>query len=199
MAELRDALTSAADPPLLTWADGAVTAVAPADRALGPRLAALADRLPGLRAGASAPAAYAAMASAAGQARQALAAARRTGRAFLAFEDLAAQDLLAVVDGDALRGFADALLEPVRRHDRDGRGQLAGSLRAWLRHNGQLDLAAAELGVHRNTLRQRLRRAERLLGRDLADPGTRVQLWLALELHGQSPPGSVSWIGAGLT
>jgi purine catabolism regulator len=34
--------------------------------------------------------------------------------------------------------------------------------------------------VHRHTLRKRVRRAEALLGRDLDEPGTRAELWVAL-------------------
>jgi purine catabolism regulator len=40
------------------------------------------------------------------------------------------------------------------------------------------------MGVHRHTLRKRIRRAEDLLGRDLGSPGVRAELWLALH-----PPG----------
>jgi purine catabolism regulator len=43
---------------------------------------------------------------------------------------------------------------------------------------------AALLGVHRNTLTHRISRIESLLGRSLADPQTRVDLWVALSLHG---------------
>jgi purine catabolism regulator len=64
--------------------------------------------------------------------------------------------------------------------DRAGAGDLVGSLRAWLAHHGQWEPAAAALGVHRHTLRKRMRRAGDLLGRDLDEPGTRAELWLAL-------------------
>jgi purine catabolism regulator len=53
-------------------------------------------------------------------------------------------------------------------------------LRVWLAHHGQWDPAAARLGVHRHTLRNRIRRAEELLGRSLDSPGLRAELWLAL-------------------
>jgi PucR family transcriptional regulator, purine catabolism regulatory protein len=90
--------------------------------------------------------------------------------------------VLPLVDGTAGRAFAEALLGPLLRHDRCGRGELVDSLRAWLAHHGQWDPAAAALGVHRHTLRNRITRAEALLGRDLGTADLRAELWLALRL-----------------
>jgi purine catabolism regulator len=56
------------------------------------------------------------------------------------------------------------------------------SLRAWLAHHGQWDPSAAALGVHRHTLRHRMRTVEELLGRSMDSPGTRSELWLALSV-----------------
>ena len=78
--------------------------------------------------------------------------------------------------------FAESLLAPLVEHDRTGRGDLVASLRAWLAHHGQWDPSAAALGVHRHTLRNRIRTVERLLGRDLDSPTVRSELWLALEM-----------------
>lgn len=50
----------------------------------------------------------------------------------------------------------------------------------YLAHNGSLEAAAAALGVHRQTLRSRLQRAERKAGFNLASPDDRSVLWLAL-------------------
>jgi purine catabolism regulator len=58
------------------------------------------------------------------------------------------------------------------------------SVRVWLSHHGQWEPAAAQLGVHRHTLRKRIRRAGELLDRDLDSPGTRAELWLALHSAG---------------
>jgi purine catabolism regulator len=54
------------------------------------------------------------------------------------------------------------------------------SVRVWLAHHGQWEPAAAQLAVHRHTLRKRIRRAAELLGRDVDQPGTRAELWVAL-------------------
>ena len=44
--------------------------------------------------------------------------------------------------------------------------------------------AAADLGVHRNTLRNRIATATRVLGADLDDPDVAAHLWLALRASG---------------
>jgi len=83
------------------------------------------------------------------------------------FEDFAGLGL-SVPDG-----FAEALLRPLSP-------ELRETLRVWLAHHGQWDPAATRLGVHRHTLRNRVRKAEELLGRSLDSPGLRAELWLAL-------------------
>ncbi len=86
--------------------------------------------------------------------------------------------LEALLDPAAADAWAAALLAPL---DEPGeRADLAATLHAWLGRHGQVDAAAADLGVHRHTVRHRLRRAEALLGRSLDDPGVRAELWLAL-------------------
>ena len=59
---------------------------------------------------------------------------------------------------------------------------MAPALRTWLAHHGQYEPAAAELGVHRHTLRSRVRRAGELLDRDLDAPDARAELWFGLQL-----------------
>lgn len=76
-------------------------------------------------------------------------------------------------DGDAIR-------DSLARYSRRSPVRLAESLRVWLAHHGRIEPAAAELGIHRNTLRYRIMKAERLLGRDLDDPAARAELWAAL-------------------
>lgn len=115
------------------------------------------------------------------QAEQALSVARRRGRALVEHEELAAGSILPLLADDAVRAFADGMLRALREHDAKGRGDLVASLRAWLSRHGQWDAAAADLGVHRHTLRYRMRRVEEILGRSLDDPDVRMELWLALK------------------
>ncbi|WP_053851013.1 PucR family transcriptional regulator [Streptomyces sp. NRRL B-24085] len=131
--------------------------------------------------GVSAPAGPIAAAAAYKQAEQALSVARRRGRVYVEHEQLASGSVLPLLADDAVRAFADGLLRPLYEHDATGRGDLVASLRAWLSRHGQWDAAAADLGVHRHTLRYRMRRVEEILGRSLDDPDVRMELWLALK------------------
>ncbi|MFC5721101.1 PucR family transcriptional regulator [Streptomyces gamaensis] len=141
------------------------------------------DRAPApeLAVGLSAPAGPSAAAAAFRQAGQALSVARRRGRVLVEHEEVAAGSVLPLLADDAVRAFADGLLRALREHDATGRGDLVASLRAWLSRHGQWDAAAADLGVHRHTLRYRMRRVEEILGRSLDDPDVRMELWLALK------------------
>ncbi|GAA2103858.1 hypothetical protein GCM10009801_79070 [Streptomyces albiaxialis] len=134
-----------------------------------------------LAVGVSAPAGLPAVSVAFKQADQALSVARRRGVPLVEHEDVAAGSVLPLLADEAVRAFADGLLRALREHDANGRGDLVASLRAWLSRHGQWDAAAAELGVHRHTLRYRMRRVEEILGRSLDDPDVRMELWLALK------------------
>ncbi|RMB84467.1 PucR family transcriptional regulator [Streptomyces shenzhenensis] len=131
--------------------------------------------------GMSAPAGPIATAAAYKQAEQALSVARRRGRMLVEHDQLASGSVLPLLADDAVKAFADGLLRPLYEHDATGRGDLVASLRAWLSRHGQWDAAAADLGVHRHTLRYRMRRVEEILGRSLDDPDVRMELWLALK------------------
>ncbi|MEV4383336.1 PucR family transcriptional regulator [Streptosporangium sp. NPDC049644] len=112
------------------------------------------------------------------QAYQALAGARRGAVPVMRFADLAGRGLLRLLDSDAAAAFSSALLAPLRRYG--SRADLLESLRAYLDCNGHWDAAAQRLGVHRHTLRYRMRRVAELVGRDLDDPAARAELWIAL-------------------
>ncbi|WP_020645103.1 PucR family transcriptional regulator [Amycolatopsis balhimycina] len=89
-------------------------------------------------------------------------------------------DFDALLDPGVSRGFAEKALEPLVALDRSQDRQLVPTLRTWLAHHGGWEPTAAELGVHRNSVRHRIAQVERALGVDLADPETRMRLWFAL-------------------
>jgi sugar diacid utilization regulator len=115
------------------------------------------------------------------EARYALQVCRLEGWEAAGFEDLGTYRLLlSMTEPDALRAFADSLLVPLDVYDRDHGGELQASLRAFLQHNARWETAAAELYVHRHTLRYRMRKVEQLTGRDLTSSFDRMEFWLAL-------------------
>ncbi|MEV6912864.1 PucR family transcriptional regulator [Amycolatopsis sp. NPDC051071] len=86
----------------------------------------------------------------------------------------------ALITPSAAAGFAAKALAPLRELDRKGERELVETLRTWLAHHGGWDRTAAELGVHRNSVRHRIGQIERALQVDLADPEIRMRLWFAL-------------------
>jgi PucR family transcriptional regulator, purine catabolism regulatory protein len=102
--------------------------------------------------------------------------------------------LLARQEDAALEAISRGLLGPLADYDHRQHGDLVASLRAFLEHNGNWEAAARALGVHRHTLRYRVRRVAELTGRDLDRAGDRVEFWLALQaadvLRGRGGQGS---------
>lgn len=73
----------------------------------------------------------------------------------------------------AVEGFVDRATEEV-----------FAALVAYLRHRGQWERAASELGIHRNTLRYRVARAREQIGLDVDDPDVFAHVWIALRARG---------------
>ncbi|WP_424919334.1 PucR family transcriptional regulator [Streptomyces sp. wa1064] len=135
------------------------------------RIAARPTPRPGWTLGASAPTAVTALAAADAVAARALAHARAT-RAPLTV-DAPTGGLAALVPPEQAAAHARALLAPLT-------APLADTLRCWLSLHGSWDRTAVALGVHRNTVRQRIGRCGELLAVDLDDMDVRTELWFAL-------------------
>jgi purine catabolism regulator len=90
-----------------------------------------------------------------------------------------------------LRSIANRWLGALEDYDAETGAKLVESLESFLHHNGHWEAAAAELGVHRHTLRGRMVRVAELTGRDLDSAHTRSEMWIALkarELLDQDAP-----------
>ncbi|MFD8948120.1 helix-turn-helix domain-containing protein [Streptomyces xanthophaeus] len=148
----------------------------------GERVRLLTDRepapQPGWRLGVSAPAGPGELPAAAAQARRALRRAEAARTPLVRHTD---GGLGSLLDPAEARAHAEALLAPLGPVLRE-------TLRAWLAHHGSWDRTAAALAVHRNTVRQRIARAATLLGTDLDDPDTRMELWFALRWEAPADP-----------
>jgi len=93
-------------------------------------------------------------------------------------------EILALLSGHP--EIRDPRLTALIAHDARHQGRLAESLLAYLNAFGDVRAAAAQLHVHRNTLRYRIHRAEELTGLDLSRPDQRLLAMLQLRL----PPGA---------
>lgn len=111
-----------------------------------------------------------------------LAAARRTGRAHVVTSDEIHSHalLLATVPDGVRRSFRERLLKPLQNYDEEHHSDLVRTLAAFLENSGSWNRCAAQLHLHVNTLRYRIRRIEELTGRDLSTLEDRVDFFLAL-------------------
>jgi purine catabolism regulator len=89
--------------------------------------------------------------------------------------------LLAAQSRTVLEGFVRSVLGPLIDRDEARHSELVQSIRAFIESGGRWEHGADDLGVHRHTLRYRVRQAEELLGRDLTHPEDRLEVWLALK------------------
>ncbi|MGW5722309.1 PucR family transcriptional regulator [Amycolatopsis sp. NPDC003865] len=138
-------------------------------------------RIGGLHGGVAGPVSTTDFAAGLEQAELACRVAEAEGKVLVSAAEHTGRGLLSLIEPTVAQAFARGLLTPLRDHDETGRGDLETSLRCWLEHHGHWDVAAARLGVHRHTLRNRIRKAAELLGRDLDSPGVRAELWVALQ------------------
>ncbi|MER5776627.1 helix-turn-helix domain-containing protein [Streptomyces sp. NPDC002039] len=146
----------------------------------------LTPRDPGPRAGwrlgvsSPAPADPAALAAADAQAARALQRAESARAPLARHADTGVAGLVGEAEA---RAHAEAVLAPLSPVLRE-------TLRGWLAHHGSWDRTAAALGVHRNTVRQRIARCAALLERDPDDADVRMELWFALRWAAAPPAGS---------
>lgn len=161
-AELEDSLVA------ISPTEGAATAVETAVAA-------------GIPSGASRSGSYAELPELLSQARLAQQhAAQLATSQHITFEQLADRGMWSLLGSSGAKRIANAVLGPILDYDAGHNGKLVHTLSTWLTHNGQWAPAAAELGIHRHTLRHRIEQCELLLDRDLSGFDTRAELWAAL-------------------
>jgi DNA-binding transcriptional ArsR family regulator len=110
-----------------------------------------------------------------------LAASGRIEGGLVTAEDHLATLLLAADPGLAA-DLAASRLAPLEALAEGPRARLTETLRAWLDRPGQVQAVAAELDVHPQTVRYRLRQLRELFGTRLEDPDARFELSLALRV-----------------
>jgi sugar diacid utilization regulator len=179
MSQMGDVITAAVPTEALADAPRALKALV---AALDTQLAAIA---PGLRLssgiGSAARGAGAFVASHR-EAQQCLAVLRRLGRTgeALTVDELGVMRLLLDTNQpEELTAFMQRVLGPALERDRDSDGALIETLGAYLRCNCDVRACAAELYVHVNTVRYRLRRIEELCRVDLRAPHDLLQVTIA--------------------
>lgn len=110
-----------------------------------------------------------------------LAALRSAMQAALVASEPSPAPVAAPRDPDAVA----ALVQPLLEHDALTGDDLVGTLGTWLQCDTVAEAAALRLGIHRHTVRARLRRAAELLDLDLDVFAARAKVWNALHALGR--------------
>jgi len=127
-------------------------------------------------------------------ARQALDVAQhlRPANGYCNFSELGVLRLLqGIVDRSLIDDFVSRTLGPLIAPDRKQANALVHTLDALLMENGNGIKAAQRLGLHRNTINQRIQRIEQLSGQSIDDPLFRMNasvamlVWRMSEAHGK--------------
>ena len=87
--------------------------------------------------------------------------------------------LLATHSPATLTELADSVLAPLDDYDRSS-GKLVATVKVFLQHNGHWESAASSLGIHRHSLRNRIRRVEQLTGRSMESSADRSDFLIAI-------------------
>jgi PucR C-terminal helix-turn-helix domain len=91
-------------------------------------------------------------------------------------------NILLAADGELSVDFARTRLAPLEVLSPNARTRALETLSQWLRHRGSPTGVAAELGIHVQTARYRIRRLHELFGATLDDPESRFELELAVRI-----------------
>lgn len=109
---------------------------------------------------------------------------QKTGIRTFLYEDLQMYRVLSVLEQQGvLQEFISDYLAPVLTYDAEHQSEMLRTLKSLLDSNGAKRTAAAQLYITRQTLYQRMRKLEELLGSDYTDPLRRYTLALALYAH----------------
>ena len=87
--------------------------------------------------------------------------------------------VLSLIDAERAAAYGASYLSALGEGSQGA--VLVETLRSFLAHHGSLLKVAEDLGVHRNTVRHRVRQVEQAIGHSLADPQVRVDAWVALQ------------------
>lgn len=118
------------------------------------------------------------------QANRARSLARRRSVPFIALPDSHGYKAMLMLGDPAERAnFADAVLAPLDDHDAKRSAELVPALRAFLENTSNVESAAAQLGVHRHTMRARVSKIAELTARDFSNSADLLELWLACEFR----------------
>lgn len=96
--------------------------------------------------------------------------------------------LLAVQESDILDSYCQETLTPLIKYDNYHGTDLCEVVRSYLKHNGSIKDVSEELFVHRNTINNKVRKAEEILNMSFADWEARTRIMLAYMITDMQRP-----------
>jgi DNA-binding PucR family transcriptional regulator len=92
-----------------------------------------------------------------------------------------------LADDDVARALVERYVVPVQRDDRSGAVVLE-TVERYIDSGAQVEATATALGIHANTVRNRVARFEELTGCSLREGQDLVEAWWALRRRAMSAP-----------
>lgn len=97
--------------------------------------------------------------------------------------DLGVLRLLIPIDQGILADFSQEYLSPLIESDRENGTEFIHTLKAYFQHQGIINHVSDALFVHPNTLRNRIKKIEEMVGVDLQDLEELMNIMMALKVH----------------
>lgn len=101
----------------------------------------------------------------------------------LFFEDIGILQVLWDLDRPNLVNFTHEMLGELIKYDQDSQTDLINTLGVFLSSDGRINQTAEKLHVHPNTVSYRIKRIHEILGYDLKDFDTKVNLSIAYKIY----------------
>jgi purine catabolism regulator len=143
-------------------------------------------------AGVSDPTTYADLTVAVDQADHALDVALNDGLRLADHQTVVSNGVQGLIRGANPGPLAASLIAEGHHYDEAHGTELIPSTMTWIEANGQWDVTARSLGIHRHTLRQRVERVEALLNTDFSVFQNRIDFWVAVMYSGLYSPARAS-------
>jgi sugar diacid utilization regulator len=99
------------------------------------------------------------------------------------YEELGFVRLLSYIHNDLLKDFSQQYLNRLESYDQQNDTELLHTLMIYCANHGHIPRTAEELYIHPNTLRQRIKKIESLLGMDLNNYTNLVNIILSLQIY----------------
>ncbi|WP_423802216.1 PucR family transcriptional regulator [Neobacillus sp. SAB-20_R2A] len=97
--------------------------------------------------------------------------------------DFSTYSVLQHIPKEILKEYYSAFLSPLISHDQENHTDFLNTLEVYLNCGAKTTEAAQTIGVHRNTIHQRISKIKELLGSDLDNGKTNFRLQLAIKMY----------------